>query len=302
MANQNWAIRPASGIIACMITRLRSLWGYERMVHRQCIQDLEAVVRFSPKVLAFSSPAVILGLAAVFFWSGPNAALDQFTYTCGVVGASLLVYGFYRVLAPVRLMEKQTALTEQLKKETQFLEEKLQPKLEIGFDENDPRYFFESPYFRSERPIDDIIRAETPNDWRLCRISIKNLSTASTVRNVEVKLVQIEKCPDHLKGKLPLRLHFMHDNDNPPTHRLDLNPGSPQFVDVVMLSLDLGADGPPDFVLTHSEIGIEAKLPIDDYKVTIEVSAKDATSLSRAFCIGMREKDEAGLTIWMWPV
>lgn len=288
-----------------MINWLKSLWGYECMVHRQCIEDLTTFLNISARNLAYSLSVLLLGIIALFLLSGPNAAFDQLIYSCfGIIGAFLLVYCFYRMLAPVKLMERELSLRRKLEGEKAALEEKLQPKLEIEHNENDPAYFHESPYFRSDTPLPDVLRShgEELTDWRLCRIAVRNLSKSYTIRNVEVKLLHIEQCPAGLKGKLPLHLHFMHDNNSPFKHSIDINPGSRQFVDVITWSWEIPASGPPEFTINHSEVGLAANIPVDKYKLTIEVSANDAIAISKDFRVGMRNKDGSGNVIWMWPV
>jgi hypothetical protein len=230
--------------------------------------------------------------------------LDLLIYVCfGSMGTSILVYSIYRVLAPVKLLENELFLRSRLEEEKATLEKQLQPKLEIEFNENEPGYFHESPFFRSEPPIEEILKSprEKLKDWRLCRISVKNLSKAYTIRNVEVKLLHIEKCPAQLEGKLPLRLHFMHDNDRPFKHSIDINPGSPQFIDVIAWTWNVPASGPPEFTIYHSETGVDASIPVDKYKLTIEVSANNAMAISKKFWVGMRSGREVEGEISLWP-
>lgn len=195
------------------------------------------------------------------------------------------------------------------KKTIEPLKEQQKPELQIDFNENDESSFIESTNF-DRRPtarnllksmVNDIYE-KNPNEefWRLCRISIHN-SSKTTIENVEVRLTNIDICPDELRGKLPLNLRFMHDK-KPYKHSISINPGFRQFVDVIVWYCNM-QELNPKFIICSIEQNVNTTIyDNDDYKIKIEVTGKDVIGDSKWFNVGLKKKDKTGGKIWMWPV
>ncbi len=135
--------------------------------------------------------------------------------------------------------------------------------------------------------------------WRLCRISLKNLSKSKTIQNVEVKLTNIEPPAQRLQGRLPVHLRFMNDDSTPPKRRIDIHPNTKQFVDVIAWRVEVERGG-PEFIIEAIE-DVNKNIPVGDYKLTIEVSGQNARSSRKTFCVGMRNQSNDIPKIWIWP-
>ncbi len=97
--------------------------------------------------------------------------------------------------------------------------EQQEPKLQIDFDENKPKYL--------------CIDCETDNaiyayDSVKYRVGISNTSKTQTIKNVEVRITCIHECPEWLSGKVPIILN--HNCKEV----FDIHPDKQKPVDVVM--------------------------------------------------------------------
>jgi hypothetical protein len=147
----------------------------------------------------------------------------------------VVVFFFNLSLSPGRIHFEQS-------REIISLKEQLKPALEIEFQEDEDRFYYDSPWSFELSDLFDSSRGFRANSyWRLCRLAVKNSSKSGSVENVEVKLTAVDPLPKELAGKLPLPLHFMNDNVQPYKQSKDINPNTTEFVDVVQWRLDRGS-------------------------------------------------------------
>jgi len=171
--------------------------------------------------------------------------------------------------------------------------------MKIEHKENETGYYNESQYFNKQVPTEKLFgNVKTITFWRTCRISVHNLSDKK-INNVEVKLVDIE--PQELRGRLPLHLHFTHDNNKPFKLSKDINPSDSIFIDVVSWHWD--GQNHPLYVIWSAEPNVATDFLADnrDYKIEIKVTAENLPSISKTFVFGLRKKDNTNEKIWIWP-
>lgn len=175
--------------------------------------------------------------------------------------------------------------------------------LKIEHDENDDRYYYEPPNFGKRSSLEDIFdKAKKRIDFRLCRVLVRNM-TEKTIKNVEVKLTNINPCPPRfVKGKLPTNLIIKDDRATPPTREKDLNPDYPLFVDVIQWQYH--GEKEPWFSIQTSITGVYPTFPVSDtiYKIKIEAFGENARCKSRYFYFGLKKKDDGQKKLWMWSV
>lgn len=238
---------------------------------------------------------MLLAGAIVGFLAGDELSkfISPILYAVGAVAiTATFVFSYNFLRASARIYSDQ-------QREINSLKEQLKPTLQIEFKEDDDTFYYESPLFHElEELFDNRSSHKSIKYWRLCRIAVRNCSKTTSIENVEVKLTSIDPVPEKLKGKLPLHLHLMHDNTSPYKQRIDINPDSTQFVDIVEWIWDL-EEKEPKFTIYHSVADIDANFPIGDYKIRIEVSGRNATCEPKSFHIGMRNKDGITNKLWM---
>jgi hypothetical protein len=174
--------------------------------------------------------------------------------------------------------------------------------LKIEYDENDDRYYFESLNYKNISSLDNILNSTTDDIYfRLSRVCIRN-TTGNTIKNVEVKLTDINPCPPRfVKGKLPTNLIIKDDRATPPTRLKDLNPDYPLFVDVIQWQWH--GKGKPWFSIQTSIPGIHPIFSVNDtiYKIKIETFGENARCEPKYFYFGLKKKDDGQKKLWMWP-
>lgn len=249
--------------------------------------------RFLKERFLFQALVLFAGaIVGYFMGDAPHKLLTTLIYAFSasfLTGIAVFLWNLLRT--PDRIYYEQQC-------EIRSLKDQLQPVLQIEFKEDDS-YFYESQWHHELEDLFDFGRGHKAiKYWRLCRIAVRNCSKTTGIDNVEVKLTSIDPVPERLKGKLPLYLHFMHDNTSPHKQSMDLNPGSRQFVDTVQWIWDL-EEKEPKFMIYHSVADIDATFPIGDYTIRIEASGRNVTCEPKTFYIGMRNKDGGANKLWI---
>jgi hypothetical protein len=208
---------------------------------------------------------------------------------------------------PERIYEEQQETINSKQKTIESLEERQKPKLIIEFDENDPRYFYEE---KSENTVFGKYNSKK------YRISVYNTSSTTTIKNVKVRITEIEKCSERLtntididkcleklRGNLPINLQ--HD------HAINIPSHTNEFFDVVWHYM-YTKRGEPVYKYYFYKPMISAardalSLPISaNYKIKIEVVGEDTPCKSKNFMVGGKVinegKDDEKFEKCMWPV
>jgi len=138
-----------------------------------------------------------------------------------------LVFNIIR--APYLLKKDVEKRLEELEKSISILNERLQPRLSLEFENSAPF-------------------VQITGGLYLFRLRVQNLSEIETLRNVIVKLESIS--PNQYKY-LPLVLHQMHDNpaDGMFKQSFDLSPLSNNYIDVINIAIH---NQPPIFYISHA--------------------------------------------------
>ncbi len=250
---------------------VRDFWRYECAAHRQTMDSLASFLHASPTVLAYSFSSLILGSVGLFFFSGRQAVLDQIAYTVfGFTGTALLAYLFFRVIAPLQLINNLKEQKYALERENEALKD---PKLQIEFELTQPSFYQNDTHVRGQEVI----------AYELYRVAVRNSNVRQELR---VELTSITPCPQHLTGRLPLPLQFQHE---PPTVRsVTLMPQDRRFVDVVMRSFSSESK---EFSMSiqHSVNGVSGEIPDDRYRIEIKCIGESGP-LSKWFIIDIHER------------
>jgi hypothetical protein len=245
--------------------------------------------------------AVYLNVAGWEKLAAETTVTIYFVILPALVGG-LLLFGWYRVTVPLRLIQDLQAARDALSAANLKLEDRLKPKLLIEYDEADSNSYHDSPLFHRPQPLHEIFDQphdrKTVNCWRYCRLKLRNLSMV-TAENVEVRLAAIEPFPDGLKGKLPLPLRFTHDNVPPYKRYKDINPDSYEFVDVIQQSWPEHGSA-PYLVVQHSVDGVEGVFEVGEYRIKIEAAGRNVLCAPTYLNIGVKNKDGTGTKLWLW--
>jgi hypothetical protein len=244
----------------------------------------------------YSEGLLVVAAAVVGYLTGerPNQIGSAFLHAVAGIGLVVgITFLYYFVYTPSRLYFTQQT-------EIQKLEKLLKPTLKIEFEQGGPSYCHESEWFSELSDLFDKKGASKGiGYWRLIRLAVTNLSNAISIEHVEVKLTNIEPCPNELAGHLPLSLHFMHDNHQPYQQWKDLNPGLREYIDVVSWRWNRG-EGVPRFRVEHIVHGVDGWFSIGNYKITIQASGRNVSPEIAHFHIGLRNEDPTGNKLWMW--
>lgn len=216
-----------------------------------------------------------------------------------IVFAGLFLWKSLRV-TPERIYNKQEDIIADKQKKIDLLEERQKPKLEICFD---PQSCFDDTY--SSYNITQKGKTISILFTYAWRLFICNTSTKDTINNVEVKLIDINKClVGGARNRPEIHLKFTDDNSDE-RRTININPDSRKFVDVIECfnaSTEQNREGL--FNVLHTEKENDKKLTLlfdkidnEDCKIRIEVEGEDTTCKPKDFTIGLRDN-----TIKMWPV
>lgn len=177
---------------------------------------------------------------------------------------------------------------------------KLWPKksiLQIGFDvEKFPDCFVDTSEAYEDPQTKEDVQLSFTQKWR---IFIYNKSSEDTIKNVEVKLIDVNKCMFGDARNLPeVHLKFTHDN-NREQRFVDIHPVSRQFVDVVECYMRSGRSNENISWVQHIEKNeghVDLKLFYNDFekgdcKIRIEVSGENVTCKPKDFIIGLRGEE-----------
>ena len=135
------------------------------------------------------------------------------------------------------------------------------------------------------------------------RIFVYNPSTKETVKNVEVKLIDINNRLLGSARNLPeVHLKFTHDNKREKRF-VDIHPKSRQFVDVIECYMTSAQINENIFYVQHIEKGQNYtdlllffnNVDNENCKIRIEVMGENITCKPKDFVIGLRDK-----VIKMW--
>ena len=113
---------------------------------------------------------------------------------------------------------------------------------------------------------------------RVYKIAIRN-TTPQTIKNVSVRLLDIEGCPD-LLGRLPTCLRWTEYRFTKPFQRfVDLPPGDDRyFVDVVRTEFDVNHKTMPRAVICHMIDDIVGEIPVGARRIKIQVTGENVAS------------------------
>ena len=166
-------------------------------------------------------------------------------------------------------------------------EDALKPILEIQFEPKGDAYYQDNFVLRT------------------VRISINNPS-AKTIKNVKARLTSIEPTPYLLQRVTTLPLHKTHD-DSWLIDSFNINPFDNEFIDIVQWmrkaeATSSSAMRPAYFEITHIAKISRRYFDPADHKITIKISANDTSPIQKSFNIGLRNNDDMGDKLWMWPV
>ncbi len=238
-------------------------------------------------------PNIILGK---IYYTITSALLYEFGFLVIVFGG-LFFWKSLRII-PERIYNKQQDIISTKQKTIEFLEERQKPKLEIGFDLKSCFNDTGDAYVVTEEGKPN--RIEFPHEWS---IFVRNTSTTKTIKNVEVKLIDINKCLSGDARNLPeVHLKFAHDN-NRERRSVSINPNSRQFVDVIVCYMKSSQRSENIFWVQHiekNERHADLRLFYDNIdkencEIRIEVTGENTTCKPKNFTIGLKNK-----VIKMW--
>ncbi len=188
--------------------------------------------------------------------------------------------------------EGQKALSS-LKEEVKFLKEQQKPKLEIRFDEDDPRYIDDTSKWTENAQTGERTCLEISHVYR---IAVHN-SSETTIENVQVQLDKInlivypsERKEPRYESKLPI--HFKFTNDKEPYDKsTEINPGDDKFVDIVACFMKSVRIKNNHFIFQC----IEDVYPYlifdideDSFEITIKITGRNVTCKPRKFMIDLK--------------
>jgi hypothetical protein len=274
-------------------------------------------------VLVISFAIYVTGSFIYYFQFGRDALMDEIrvliSYSFPVVGFIIILFFVNLFKAPFQLSKtdrksyiseidilktKINAINEEKIKKINSLEKELKElkevKLEINHKEIDDSYYEE---FNSvPLKLQGIFGSNYPKEQhsiRICRICIHNSSKTEKIKDIKVKLMQIEPPMPHLR--LPLHLMFQHDNEKPYKYSINLNPGDKEFVNVVSWEYTTTQRYRifnVDNVISTFKISLNNKM---NYKIKIEVTADKIEKITRYYFFGMKEKKyNEHEKIYMW--
>lgn len=280
----------------------KDLWKYECKVTKRSFESFVSILYSTMGICSIIGGGVLFVL--LFYYSDKQGIMD---YALGVISFSIafiVVYSISRAIVPANLDKENKQTIISFKEKISFLEKEIKelktPLLEIEHDENDEiNYHYSS--IDLPIPLKKLLDEHPTLEqvWRLCRIAIHNLSPVKTIKNIEVKLIDIE--PESLRGKPELHLQFTHNKEEPLLQSIDLNPGARQFVDIVQYIYLNGRS--PFYMITTSEkhVNTEISLMMDShYKTIIEVTAENTPKISKGFYFGLIAKGNKDKKLWMW--
>lgn len=149
------------------------------------------------------------------------------------------------------------------------LKEQQKSKLEIDFDENNPKYLYEANECDGETYASQLA---------IYRIFIRNTSQTQTINDVEVRIISIENCPEWLKGKTPINLNYDKKE------HFYIHPGKDQPVGVVKYEYDSRPDEKQFAFCSNKRL----QIPSGNFKIKIEVSGKDIPCKSKDFTVTLK--------------
>lgn len=190
--------------------------------------------------------------------------------------------------------EGQEALSSSEKK-VRFLEEQQKPKLQIGFDLEK----FSSCLDDTSNAYEDPQTGKTvvvafSQKWR---IFVYNPSITETIKNVEVKLIDISKCLLGSARNLPeVHLKFTHDNKREQRFA-DIHPKSHKFVDVIECYMKSTQFNENIFHVQHIEKNENGSnltlfynnIDKEDCTFRIEAEGENITCKPKDFIIGLKD-------------
>ncbi len=170
-----------------------------------------------------------------------------------------------------------------------LLKEQQNPKLQIGFDlKKFPSCLDDTSNIYEHPQTGEPVNVAFSQKWR---IFVYNSSPIETIKNVEVKLAEIDKCLPEQDSKLPVHLKLMHDTE-PYKYLFDINPKSRRFFDVIECFMKSTVQiNRNHFVIQHIEEVypyLDFDIDKDPYKITIEVEGNNITCEPKDFMIGLR--------------
>ncbi len=234
-------------------------------------------------------PNIILGK---IYYTITNALLYEIGFLVIVFGV-LFLWKSLRVV-PERIYNKQQDIIKSKQKTINLLEEQQKPKLEIRFDENNPRYANDTCKWSKNEQTGEIICIEASHTYR---ISIYN-SSKTTIEDVEAKLDKINSVVHPSGHKIPMYesimpVHFKFTNDKKPYKTsCEIHPDDDKTVDIIacfMISVQVKND---HFVFQYIEDVypyLQFDIDKDDFEITIKVTGRNVTCEPRSFMIGLRE-------------
>ncbi len=152
-------------------------------------------------------------------------------------------------------------------------------KWEIHLNPKDNSYVQKQPYTNKDTYLYTL------------RIGVKSKNEADTIKKVEVKLKEISPSIKGLYG-LPLPLHFMHNNTPPMIEQKDIQPLDEIFIDVLNYFV-LPEKQQQNFLrITHIVDGISGDIPINKYKLKINVTSENSGTLIKYITFDPEKDDE----------
>ncbi len=185
----------------------------------------------------------------------------------------------------------------------ELLEEQQKPKLEIGFNvEQFPGCLDDTSNAYESPQTGKAVCVAFSQKWR---IFIYNPSATDTIKNVEVKLIDIDKCLLGSARNLPeVHLKFAHDNKCEQRFT-DIHPKSRKFVDVIECYMKSTQINENIFYVKHIEKNESygdltlffKNIDKENCRIRIEVEAENTTCIPQDFIIGLIDN-----VIKMWEV
>jgi hypothetical protein len=160
------------------------------------------------------------------------------------------------------------------------------PKLEIKYKENEPNYY------------------DKALGYQIHRISIHNLSSVETIKNLKAKLTEIQPLHGVFKNNRPILLHFMGDNQEVFNKSIDLDPTDKVFIDVI--ELHSVTSGNSYFKIPTSEILKTTEFIFnrdESFKINIQASGLNIKTEVKSFKFGITTNDVGGdWKLWFKPI
>ena len=148
-------------------------------------------------------------------------------------------------------------LIKELRKSRNIKVQENELKIEFGLE--GPSSFYQRGFIKEEN--------KQGYSYELFRIAIQN---SNHFQNIEVKITEIDPCPDYLDGRLPLWLQFQHE---PITSRfIKVKPNDKIFVDIIQSVSSLKVSR---LLLKHTVNGVPQDLPEAKYKIKIRASSEN---------------------------